>query len=247
MRDYKRLPFEGLRNCRDLGGYACDDGKMIRYHVLYRAEAPTELSGRDWERMREAGVRTIIDLRSMSEQKLNPYEAPDWAERISYPLQQNDIPVTMPETMSREQMKEAAAHAFGKSLADGYTKMIEDAPERMVFLLNTIAKALARGAVLYHCTAGKDRTGVLSAILYLLCGVEEADIVADYQVSAVYQKENPLFELVPEEMKSFLKSDPETMKFFLKEAQEKDYISLLKENGLTAEIIQSIREKIMEE
>lgn len=198
MRDYKRLPFEGLRNCRDLGGYACDDGKMIRYHVLYRAEAPTELSGRDWERRREAGVRTIIDLRSMSEQKLNPYEAPDWAER-------------------------------------------------MVFLLNTIAKALARGAVLYHCTAGKDRTGVLSAILYLLCGVEEADIVADYQVSAVYQKENLLFELVSEEMKSFLKSDPETMKFFLKEAHEKDYISLLKESGLTAEIIQSIREKIMEE
>lgn len=245
MKEYKRLPFEGLKNCRDLGGYACDDGKMIRYHVLYRAEAPTDLSERDWEMMRAAGVRTIIDLRSVSEQKLAPYDVPDWAERISYPLQQNDIPVVSSEMMDRERMKAAAVHAFGKSLADGYTKMIEDAPERMVFLLNTIEKALDRGAVLYHCTAGKDRTGVLSAILYLLCGVEGADIVADYQVSAVYQKENPLFELVPEEMKSFLRSDPETMKFFLKEAYEKDYISLLKENGLTMEIIQSIREKIM--
>ena len=72
-----------------------------------------------------------------------------------------------------------------------------------------------------------------------------ADIVADYQVSAVYQKENPLFELVPEEMKRFLRSDPETMKFFLKEACEKDYLSLLKKNGLTTEVIQSIREKVM--
>lgn len=72
--------------------------------------------------------------------------------------------------MGKDELARMAASAFGKSLEDGYVKMIEDAPQKMTILLGMIADALDKGAVLFHCTAGKDRTGVLTAILYLLCG-----------------------------------------------------------------------------
>ena len=246
MKEYKRIPMEALKNCRDLGGYAGDGGRMVCYHMLYRSEAPVNLTENDWKMMQEMSVRTMIDLRSESEQKMTAYEVPECVERISYPLQQYEIPVTPFESENKESLKEKAMLSFGKSLFDGYTKMIEDAPDRMVFLLDTIAKALDKGAVLYHCTAGKDRTGVLSAVVYLLCGVADEDIIADYQVSATYQAKNPMFDLIPDEFKVFLQSAPETMEAFLKEAHEKDYIALLEENELSDQTIETIRKKILQ-
>lgn len=252
MKDYKRIPLKGLRNCRDLGGYACADGKMTGYHLLYRSEAPAHLTDTDWNMIQEMGVKTIIDLRPDSEQQMVPYTVPDSIERISYPLQQYDLPAMPSEgidqtklaELDKSKLEKMAAMAFGRSLLDGYTKMIEDTPERMVSLLETIEKALDKGAVLYHCTAGKDRTGVLSAIIYLLCGVEDADIIADYQVTATYQTGNPMFDMLPPELRKYLHSAPETMASFLQAAHEKDYITLLKNNGLSDKTIEAIIKKV---
>ena len=90
MENLKRIPFEHLYNCRDLGGYACAGG-TVAWHRLYRAEAPCNLTEAEWEKMKEMGVRTVIDLRSPMEQKSAPYETPEGVERISYPLQQYEL------------------------------------------------------------------------------------------------------------------------------------------------------------
>ena len=246
MNAYKRIPFEHLHNCRDLGGYAGAEGKMIGYHRLYRCESPSKLMEQEWKLLNDMGVKTIIDLRSESEQEYESYIAPDFMERISYPLQEYEQKAPIPGKISKEELAEIASSSFGKSLADGYRKMIEDAPDRMVFLLETVEKRLDKGAVLYHCTAGKDRTGVLSAMIYFLCGVDDTDIIADYQVSATYQAKNPMFNLIPEEMRSFLSSDPETMEQFLQEAHAKDYLGLLKKHGLRQKTIETLKSKLME-
>ena len=68
-----------------------------------------------------------------------------------------------------------------------YDEMIEDVPEQIIKVFDVIANALSRHeAVLFHCTAGKDRTGMLSVLLLSLIGVDRYDILADYQVSATY-------------------------------------------------------------
>lgn len=240
MNNLKRIPFAHLHNCRDLGGYACTDG-MIGWHRLYRGEVPSRLTGSEWEKMKELGVRTVIDLRSPMEQKAEAYEVPECMERIAYPLQQYDLQINAEEKLSEEELIELAKLSFGESLSAGYVKMIEDAPERMVYLLRTIADRLPEGAVFYHCTAGKDRTGVLTAMIYLLCGVSPMDIIADYQVSAAYQEQNPLYEQIPEELRSYLATPPETMEGFLARAAEKDYIGLLMKNGLEQDVIDRLK------
>lgn len=60
MNEYKRVPFEHLHNCRDLGGYARADGKMIAYHRLYRSETLDRLTEREWERLKAMGVKTCF-------------------------------------------------------------------------------------------------------------------------------------------------------------------------------------------
>lgn len=244
MNHMKRIPFEHLHNCRDLGGYACMDG-MIGWNRLYRGEVPGGLTEIEWEKMAEMGVRTVIDLRSPMEQRSEPYEVPKCIERILYPLQQYELQVNAEKELSEEELVKLAKASFGESLSAGYVKMIEDAPERMVYLLRTIADRLPEGAVFYHCTAGKDRTGVLSAMIYLLCGVSPMDIIADYQVSATYQEQNPLYEQIPEELRSYMATPPETMEGFLARAVEKDYIGLLMKNGLEEDMIGRLKKHLI--
>lgn len=244
MNNMKRIPFEHLHNCRDLGGYACEGG-MIGWHRLYRGEAPNRLTESEWEKMKEMGVRTVIDLRSPMEQRAEAYEVPECIERISYPLQQYELQINTEKRLSEEELIELAKLSFGESLSAGYVKMIEDAPERMVYLLRTIADRLPQGAVFYHCTAGKDRTGVLTAMIYLLCGVSPMDIVADYQVSAAYQEQNPLYDKIPEELRSYMATPPETMEGFLARAAEKGYINLLMKNGLEEDVIERLKKCVI--
>lgn len=244
MENMKRIPFEHLYNCRDLGGYACEDG-MVGWHKLYRAEAPCNLTAKEWEQMWEMGVRTMIDLRSPMEQKLAPYEAPGGIRQISYPLQQYELQLEAGSRLNEEELIELAKASFGESLSVGYEKMVTDAPERIVHLLELIADGLQRGAVLYHCSAGKDRTGVLSAMIYLLCGVDFMDIVADYQVSSAYQGKNPLYDNIPEELRSYIATPPETMEGFLRKAAEGNYVGLLMEHGLSAETAAELRRNLI--
>lgn len=247
MKDLKRIPMEHLHNLRDLGGYACEGGKSIRYHKLYRCEGPDRLTGAEWKFLtEELGIRRVIDLRSDGERSYAPYTAPAEVEQIGYSLQKVEVPGKDPRKLSPEELKEMASQGFGRSLAEGYVNMIEGGPERVTAVLGMVAEGLKKGAVLYHCTAGKDRTGVLSALVYLLCGVADTDIIADYQVSATYLSANPLFQNIPEDMKDMMGSAPENMIQFLSNYHQKDYLSLLKANGLTEEIVSAIRESMME-
>ncbi len=247
MKNLKRIPMEHLHNLRDLGGYACGDGKTVRYHKLYRCEGLNRLTAAEWKLLvEELNIRTVIDLRSDGERAYAPYTAPAEMEQIGYSLQKVEVPEKDPRELSPEELKEIASQGFGKSLADGYVNMLEKGPERVAAVLGMVAKGLQKGAVLYHCTAGKDRTGVLSALVYLLCGVADVDIIADYQVSATYLSANPLFQGIPESMRDMMGSAPKNMVHFLQSFHEKDYLSLLKQHGLTEKTISAIRSAMME-
>ncbi len=241
MRDYKRIPFTHMQNCRDLGGYACEEGGFFRFHKVYRADVPFQMTEEEWKQIEEMGVRTIIDLRSLSEQAHAEYEVPAKITKISLPLMREEI-----DLRDVKSIEEGARQSFGRSLEEGYFKIIEGNTEKVAEALKLIAESLKKGAVLYHCSAGKDRTGIISALIYLLCGVDKRDIVADYQVTATYIAQSMRMAKLPDEMKQLLKSDPQAMENFLEKVEKENLLSKLYDCGLTVEEVGIIKNQIIE-
>lgn len=171
----KHIPMDGPQNFRDLGGFLNRDGKMVAWNRLYRADGLTNLSEKDTAILRERNVRTIVDLRSTSEQQAMPDRVPEGVRYCSCPMMREELAVP----------DQAAVRSFAQSLKTGYLKMIQESPDLIGEAVRAVMEGLEQGAVVFHCTAGKDRTGVLAAILLLL-GVADEDIVADYQVSYTY-------------------------------------------------------------
>jgi protein-tyrosine phosphatase len=169
-------------------------------------------------------------------------------ELIRYPLQQlsDMMKEEAKEEYTKEEKENAAAVSFGKSLTTGYERIMEEGPERIATVLNYIGEKLEKGAVLFHCTAGKDRTGITAALIYLICGVSDVDIIADYQVTETYQIKNRVFDVMPTYLKPLLNSNAENMKKFLQAAEERNYLGLLRENGLEESAVTSIREHMIE-
>lgn len=162
----KRIRLGQTMNLRDLGGYPTKDGRVTAWRRNFRSACPQGLSAGDIDYARNTlGMTAVIDLRSRFETERQPCGLAG-VDGIYY----RNIPLFSDYDMDK----------FG---GESYYLMAEHIPS-MVELFRTIAGA--EGAVLFHCTAGKDRTGITAAILLMLAGVEDIDIVADYQVSRTY-------------------------------------------------------------
>jgi protein-tyrosine phosphatase len=163
------IPLEGCLNFRDLGGYPAADGRLVRWRQVFRSDALHLLSPADIVRVRdELRVRDVIDLRSSAELR-SEGQGPLAEEAVRF----HHVPLFDGEVRSEDRERAAQVR-----LADRYVFLAEIAGERIARVITTIAAADA-GAV-FHCAAGKDRTGVISAILLGLLGVPDDVIVADY-------------------------------------------------------------------
>jgi protein-tyrosine phosphatase len=162
------IDLEGCLNFRDLGGYPTDDGRTVRWQRLYRSDALHHLSAADVARVRdELGIGTVIDLRSTAELR-GEGRGPLAAEPIGF----HHLPLFDGE-QSRPESWPALA-----TLADRYFLLAELAKAPIARLIALLSGA--DGPAVYHCAAGKDRTGVVSAVLLGLLGVPDEVIVADY-------------------------------------------------------------------
>ena len=164
------IALEGAVNFRDLGGYTTPDGQRTRWRVLFRADGLGELTGADLTIMRELGIRTVVDLRSGDEVEQSRFDVD------AHPVAFHHFPFikALPSVEDFER-----APGF---LGAQYTEMLDDATPQIVGALTALAAPDARPAV-FHCTAGKDRTGLLSALVLSLLGVPEETVVADYALS----------------------------------------------------------------
>jgi protein-tyrosine phosphatase len=162
------IDLEGCLNFRDLGGYPTDGGGTVRWQQVYRSDALHHLSAADVARVRdELGIGSVIDLRSTAELR-SEGRGPLAAEPIGF----HHLPLFDGE-QSRPESWPALA-----TLADRYFLLAEFAKAPIARLITLLAAA--DGPAVYHCAAGKDRTGVVSAVLLGLLGVPDQVIVADY-------------------------------------------------------------------
>jgi len=167
-RVQRRVDLEGCLNFRDLGGYPTADGRRIRWRHVYRSDALHHLTPTDVTRMRdELAIGTVIDLRSTPELRADGRGALADAPVTFHHVPLFDGNLTRPE-----------GWVAGDTLADRYTLLAEFARAPIARVIELIADAA--GAAVYHCAAGKDRTGVVSAVVLGLLGVPDEVIVADY-------------------------------------------------------------------
>lgn len=179
---FVRLPLSTAYNVRDLGGYACRGGGTTGWHRFLRGDDLCSLNAADTEFLLGYGVRTVIDLRSAYEcaERPSPFAAMDAVDYVNLPLGFNQV-----DDISRFVSDEPS-----QALARFYEGIVAQRTDDLRTVFATMAQA-QEGAVLFHCMVGKDRTGVVAALLLGLAGVERADIVSNYMVSFQYVSRNP--------------------------------------------------------
>ena len=167
---YKRYPFKHTLNTRDLGGYPIPCGATA-FGRYIRSDAPVALADEEAALMRDLGVTTVIDLRSPGEREQVPCAFRAHPGFAVHDIRMDETPMHVWRSLSEEDVP-----ALYFSIAQNHAVMRA--------LMTIIARA--PGGVFFHCTAGKDRTGITAALLLLLAGVSVADVVADYQVTFTY-------------------------------------------------------------
>lgn len=160
----------GFFNLRDVGGHASSDGRSVRRGVVYRADAPRPSDGRGHDVIRGFGTRTLLDLRSDRERDAVG-DLPDDLQRVMQAVPMVDDVASEPDDW-RSPARAAAI----------YFDMLAEGQDNVARALNVLTDPAAFPAI-FFCTAGKDRTGIVAALLLAALGVSDDVIVADYAAS----------------------------------------------------------------
>jgi len=166
----RHLPIEGTHNFRDAGGYATRDGRSVRWRTLFRSDSHHELTDAGKQAIYDLGIRTSIDLRAEHESLFMPsLLASD--QSIAY----WQLPLRAKGSDTRAPKADDLAELNRMFFDTGHDSF------------STILHALAEGdpfPIVINCAVGKDRTGLMVALLLELAGVHRDDVVADYALTA---------------------------------------------------------------
>jgi protein-tyrosine phosphatase len=168
MRD-RDIDIEGMVNVRDLGGLRTRTGQVTKHGVIVRGDAPHRISNRSRQQMIDRGLQTVIDMRYAHElaQRPNRFAGHPQVDFKHIPL--------YVETSYMGMIRQI------RDLGGWYCTIIDQGGVPIRTILRTLAHA--PGTTLLHCYIGKDRTGILTALLLQLVGVSDEDIVDDYAQS----------------------------------------------------------------
>jgi protein-tyrosine phosphatase len=161
---------DGTANFRDVAASPGPGSARLRPGVFFRSDALAGVSTRGLRQLGKLGVVTVVDLRSQPEVKAAPDVLPDGVTTLGVPLLQGRHDAPMGIDLLRL-----------PALAQLYASLLEENAEDLVRVLGTVART--EGPTLVHCAAGKDRTGVVSALALAAVGLDRESIVADYAVT----------------------------------------------------------------
>ena len=237
-----RLFTDVLVNCREIGGMPTSCGSAVKNGNFIRCCSPSLICRDAYLKLKEYGVKTVIDLRSEAERIRygNPFENDKDVKFYNIPLFVGD-----PDADEDPTMDLLRTHKLG----DFYVIMLNELGPNLVKVLRVLTDN-DDGICMFHCAHGKDRTGVVAAILYMLAGASREDIVLNYKVSYEYAKTflDPLIEEKEDNMKHTLRSDAENMVILLDYIDSRyggDIRIYLKENGMTDEDITRLEKRLI--
>jgi len=233
----RRVILDGAENVRDLGGYPTNNGKMTRWGKYYRGDSLHRLTITSQKTLYNLGIRTVIDLRFPNE---GAYRFVDTV-KIDYV----NIPLHNPEQLKTEKPT---------NLVDLYRLILETKQNPIRKIMQLLAAAEDH-AVLFHCKAGKDRTGVIAALLLDVAGVPHNIIAEDYALTNRYRtiteemvNDRPPF-MDESQYRSLLQCHPEYMLEFLEYLGRRyqNAAGYLKTIGLHPDEIRMLKQHIVDD
>lgn len=200
------IAMEGALNTRAVAGFKIADGRIIKPGILYRSSALTYLTDKDLATLTDLNIRTVIDFRGPQEQADGPDRLPAGTATISAPVNQDELDFTKidalldqdrfsPQMHDREKVNRFGPFYRMFTLVNSYGDP-SFLPKLVAYktVFDQLLDPRRTGAVLMHCTGGRDRTGIGTAILLRTLGVSEKTIEANYLASNILlqpERENP--------------------------------------------------------
>lgn len=186
-----RIELEGALNLRDLGGWKADSGRTV-YGRLFRSDRLSDLSDADHATLGGLGIRTVIDLRHGHEIDDAPSRL--WSSvrtHINFPMTGDAVqPRTFLELAFSGEMDGISDITVGETYIGMLTRHADD-------FGRAINLAVESSPSLFHCTAGKDRTGLFAMLVLTSLGVDESDVLHDFTLSNAYRAETRIQQLTP--------------------------------------------------
>ena len=191
----RRVPLEGAHNFRDLGGYRGDGGRTVRWGRLYRSDHLGGLTDADLEAITQLGIELVVDYRGPHEHETTPSRI-----AVDGPIRRHDRAIgdgTVEGVSLWDSIMAGTLAGFDEDdLAGFYRATLRSAADVFGEVLTLLAEPDHLPAV-FHCTAGKDRTGLTAALLLATLGVGDGDILDDYELSNRYRSAVRLAEIEP--------------------------------------------------
>ncbi|MFP4552159.1 MAG: tyrosine-protein phosphatase, partial [Spirochaetales bacterium] len=168
---------EGAPNFRDIGGYETGDGRRIRDGLLYRSDSLAKLTRADWASLARRGIRSVADFREPFEREKASYRVPDEISLHVLPIEVGgeDIRAEVEKVVrgrSERDVNEFLVE-IGRALVLDHSEVYA----RWLRILLDENEAMPH---VFHCTAGKDRTGFAAALILRLLGVPHETVIEDY-------------------------------------------------------------------
>ncbi|MEB1805835.1 MAG: tyrosine-protein phosphatase [Bacillaceae bacterium] len=227
-KEVRDISLEGAINFRDLGGYPTVDGRKVKWGQFFRSAALSDLTENDILDIQKLGIKRICDLRRTNETKAQPNPVIPGIDNVHLPI--------IPENKDKEQVKQIGELSLhGKQInlgepgemllrlnrviahqTDAYTQFL-----KMIFEEEHVP-------LVFHCVAGKDRTGVCSSVILMTLGVPEEIVLEDFTYTNKYldQLRQKVFtkkfiektkDVDPKAIDALLEARPDYLKAFLKE------------------------------
>ncbi len=176
----RRMPLPGTRNVRDVGGYTTSNGSWTRWGMLFRGDALHALDDAGRAQLAGYGLRTVIDLRTAAERAAYPDRLPPRVRVAAVPIL---------DSLGGTSGKRVAAGGEGTArlpdLAGSYQFFVDKRGSRIARAIAELAQPGALPAIV-HCMAGKDRTGVVIALVLSVLGVHDDVIASDYAATDIF-------------------------------------------------------------
>ncbi len=213
------IPLEGVHHFRDIGGYRSEDGRRVKWNTFYRADKLSGLTDNDIRYIKNMGIKTILDLRSKVEIKVSP-----------------DPKIKGIKYINLSAMKELEENAGNLDMVSLFNSGVLDNIDVESFMLNAYRNMVSNNSalkkliecieneeslpIIFHCSTGKDRTGLSSAIILSVLGVSKKIIKEDYMASNFYR--SSINDAIIKKFKEKIKSEDKLkfLKFMLEVKEE---------------------------
>ena len=176
------IPIEGTLNVRDLGGYATSDGRVVVSGRVFRADMFANLTDRGVEQFAELGVEVVFDFRHDGEVTASPNRLPEGVQYRRLPIGGAAVQADLIDRIIAGEYSQFSV----SDMIELYQQMLEESWAQFGGLITGLAEN-PEAVAIFHCTAGKDRTGIGAALILDVLDVPAETIVADYHLTDIYR------------------------------------------------------------